>query len=339
MADGVKTVKQIATAQAAIHAAEEKLKTTPDDPAACRIVGSWYCFEKDNWPEGLKLLAKCSDPALKSLAENELAGKPLTPVEKAVHGDSWWDLADKSPNKSKVAMRKFACNYYQDALTDLPDGLEKTRLENRVQAFDSEVAEGSRPSKPSDADIRAEVKVAGTYQSTVLRPNTTAAMSIVELRADNSIWQKVNQQDQHVGKWRFENGTVVVTFFNAAQPAYNLTSKSPGLYVGTCKGQSKKGTVELKKVSVVAVWQHRIGAVVFSTDRYWSNGRVSTPDGNITWEMNHNRLTCRSPIWWWTATLSSDGRSYVGTNSAGLQVSGALISGSLLQTADPKQKP
>lgn len=337
--EGVKALKQILSEQAVIHAAEEKLKTTPDDPAACRIVGSWYCFEKDNWAEGLKLLAKCSDPALKVLAIKELAGKPATAAEKIAHGDPWWDLAEKSSGKPKAAMRKFACNYYREALTGLPDGLEKTRVENRVQTQESEAAEGSRQSRSPDADRRAAREVAGMYQSTLLRPGDTAVSGIIELRANNSIWQKSNLKDQRIGKWKYEDGTVVITFTNGPQPACNLKSTAPGLYVGTYKDQSGNRTVELKKVSVIAVWQHKIGAVVFSTDRYWSNGHVDTLDGNITWELSGSRLRCRSPNWWWTATLSPDGRSYEGTNSTARHVSGTLISGSLLETAHPKQEP
>ena len=60
----------------AIQAARLRLKTAPDDPEACLTVGGWYCFHVGNWDEGLKLLAKGSDAALKSLAAEELAAKP-----------------------------------------------------------------------------------------------------------------------------------------------------------------------------------------------------------------------------------------------------------------------
>ncbi len=43
---------------------QEKLKESPDDPAANLAVGSYLCFNKDQWERGLPMLAKGSDPAL-----------------------------------------------------------------------------------------------------------------------------------------------------------------------------------------------------------------------------------------------------------------------------------
>ena len=65
------------------------------------------------WDEGLKLLAKGSDKALKSLATEELAKKPSTAEERAARGDAWWELAEKADGKSKTAMRQRAGRWYE----------------------------------------------------------------------------------------------------------------------------------------------------------------------------------------------------------------------------------
>ena len=101
--------------QEVILAAQERLKTEPDDPDACLAVGRWYCFQQGDWDEGLKLLAKGSDDALKSLAAEELASKPAKAEDKVARGDAWWDLAEKATGKAKAAMRRRAGHWYQEA--------------------------------------------------------------------------------------------------------------------------------------------------------------------------------------------------------------------------------
>ena len=90
------------------EAAQERLKTDPDDAGACLAVGRWYCFCQGDWDEGLKLMAKGSDAALKSLAAAELASKPSKADDRVARGDAWWDLAEKAAGKAKAAMRRRA---------------------------------------------------------------------------------------------------------------------------------------------------------------------------------------------------------------------------------------
>jgi formylglycine-generating enzyme required for sulfatase activity len=134
VAESLKNVKKIAAGEAVIRAAQEKLKAAPDDPDACLTVGSWYCFKKSDSGEGLKLLAKSSDSNLKKLAGMELSGTADTAADKLARGDAWWETADGQQygDEAKAAMRNFARNYYRDALPDLPEGREKTRVEKRL---------------------------------------------------------------------------------------------------------------------------------------------------------------------------------------------------------------
>ena len=144
LAECAKGLQQAQREHEAIQAAQERLKTAPDDPEACLTVGRWHCFYQGDWDEGLKLLAKGSDDALKSLAAEELAAKPAKAEDKVARGDAWWDLAEKATGKAKAAMRRRAGQWYQEALPDLAPGLGKSRVEKRLaQAADEPLPERS----------------------------------------------------------------------------------------------------------------------------------------------------------------------------------------------------
>ena len=110
------------------------------------MVGGWYCFHQGDWDEGLKFLAKGSDAAMKSLAAAELASKPGNAEERVARGDAWWNLAEKAGGKPKSAMRQHAGQWYQEALPDLPPGLEKSKVEKRLAQVAAEpLAEAAEP--------------------------------------------------------------------------------------------------------------------------------------------------------------------------------------------------
>ena len=132
LTDCAKGLQQARREHEAIRAAQERLKAAPDDPDACLAVGHWYCFSRGDWDEGLKLLAKGSDDALKSLAAEELARKPSNADQRVARGDAWWDLAETAAGKPKAAMRARAGHWYLDAMPDLAPGLGKSRVEKRL---------------------------------------------------------------------------------------------------------------------------------------------------------------------------------------------------------------
>ncbi|HET6248412.1 MAG TPA: hypothetical protein VFE47_11990 [Tepidisphaeraceae bacterium] len=104
-----------------------ELKQSPDDPAANLAVGSYYCFERGKWAIGLPLLAKSSDPELKKLAANELAGAAGADSI----ADGWYEAAPKlSPADDPKALQHAAA-LYRTALADLT-GLRKLAVEKRI---------------------------------------------------------------------------------------------------------------------------------------------------------------------------------------------------------------
>lgn len=108
----------------------ETLKGTPDDPAANLAVGRYLCLMKGNWKEGLPMLAKGSDPAIKALASSDILA-PATSDAQAALGDAWWDLAQAQPGTGKMTVQVHAAEWYRKALPELK-GLAKAKADKRI---------------------------------------------------------------------------------------------------------------------------------------------------------------------------------------------------------------
>ncbi len=130
VAEHAKDVEQARREHEAVQLAKKQLNTDPSDPEACLVVGRWLCFDRGDWEEGLKLLAKGSDATLKALATADLAPPP-TAAARVARGDAWWDLAEKSEGRTRNALRRRAGFWYEDAIAEL-SGLAKARIEGRL---------------------------------------------------------------------------------------------------------------------------------------------------------------------------------------------------------------
>ena len=58
LAECAKGLQQARREHEAIQAAQERLKTAPDDPDACLAVGRWYCFYQGDWERGPEALGQ-----------------------------------------------------------------------------------------------------------------------------------------------------------------------------------------------------------------------------------------------------------------------------------------
>jgi hypothetical protein len=114
------------TAQAAL----ETLKQDPDDPAANLARGKYFCFVKQDWPQGLPLLAKSADAGLKAAAQRELAAEKK-PQDKSDLADAWLALAKAAPAADRGILEARAESWYEDALDEVT-GLAKTHVERRL---------------------------------------------------------------------------------------------------------------------------------------------------------------------------------------------------------------
>lgn len=114
----------------AAKAAHDKLKSTPDDPAANLAVGRFFCFYHGGFDAGLPLLAKGSDAALKSLAAADLTN-PTTPSARKQAGDAWWDQSAKEHPPAAAACKARAAYWYRLAEPQL-EGLERMLIQKRL---------------------------------------------------------------------------------------------------------------------------------------------------------------------------------------------------------------
>jgi hypothetical protein len=107
-----------------------QLKADPNNAAASLAVGRYTAFFKGNWEEGLPMLAKGSDPSLKTVAALDLQNPTESAREFAV-GNAWWDLAERNNDLVKSHMRERAGYWYRQAYPNL-SGLDKTQAEKRL---------------------------------------------------------------------------------------------------------------------------------------------------------------------------------------------------------------
>ncbi len=125
--------------------AAQRLAQDPDHPQANLALGVYTALVKDDWKRGLPLLAKGSDPRLRSLAEAELALEAAPAVPEMIKlGDQWRAAikAVEAPLQGAVARR--ALFWYERALPNVT-GFNKTYLEQRIAALKEIEASRRRP--------------------------------------------------------------------------------------------------------------------------------------------------------------------------------------------------
>ena len=113
--------KALAEAYSSVRAAEETLKTSPDNAEANLVVGRYCCLMKGQWQDGLDNLAKGSDAECKALADKELA-RPAAPDAQVAVADGWYDLAQTQGVATRQILLAHASEWYERALPKL-DGL------------------------------------------------------------------------------------------------------------------------------------------------------------------------------------------------------------------------
>ncbi len=121
---------QLAARYTRVKAAETTLKTTPKDPQANLLVGTWYCFVVGDWDKGLPCLAAGGDATLASLAASDLAN-PREADAQVLLGDRWWELAEAKTGEESTRVKARASHWYRQALPGL-SGLQRTKLAKRL---------------------------------------------------------------------------------------------------------------------------------------------------------------------------------------------------------------
>jgi hypothetical protein len=118
----------------------DKLARDGEDPGANLEMGKYLCFVKGSWDLGLRFMVKGSDPALKALADKELAF-PQSAADQAALADGWFDLGDKDKSPlRKSQLLGHARAIYETALPSAT-GLMRAKIEKRL----SETSEAAAP--------------------------------------------------------------------------------------------------------------------------------------------------------------------------------------------------
>lgn len=107
-----------------------QLKKDPGDAKASLAVGEFKCFDGGNWPGGLPLLARGSNPTFRALAIKELAD-PAAATQELALGDNWWRIARNQGDAVQLTIRQHAGVWYTKAEPSL-SGLERALVADRL---------------------------------------------------------------------------------------------------------------------------------------------------------------------------------------------------------------
>ena len=129
-ADRVQEVKDVQAAYGPARKALETLAANPQEPEANLLAGKFLCLMKGDWQKGLPLLARGSDAALKSLAE-QAASRPEPAEKQAELADAWWALSEQEQGVARQHLRQYAAGWYAKASPNLT-GLLRAKAEKRA---------------------------------------------------------------------------------------------------------------------------------------------------------------------------------------------------------------
>jgi hypothetical protein len=129
-ADRLSNIRLLQAEAAKTAPAVAKLEKAPNDPDANLAVGRFLCLWRGDWRQGLPLLVKGSDTALKELAAQELSASSDAPMQLAM-GNAWWDFASKLEGPPHAYAQDHAADAYLQAIPELT-GIHKTLAQKRV---------------------------------------------------------------------------------------------------------------------------------------------------------------------------------------------------------------
>jgi WD40 repeat protein len=102
----------------------------PAGAETAQAAGRFLAFYKNEWPRGLKLLARGNDERLAGLAAADLSEPGEGPAQIQL-GDGWWELGESLRGLAREQVLTRAGRWYELALPSA-GGLDKVRLEKRL---------------------------------------------------------------------------------------------------------------------------------------------------------------------------------------------------------------
>lgn len=161
----VSTIESRTNLSPEVEAAKRILESDPSDADANHTMGEHLFFVQGDITNGLKLLARSSDPSWSKIAELQ-ASLPTETPEQVELADLWWALAlEQSESNRSEPLQRQAAIWYVRALPDLA-GLTRRKATHRSKPYGISQEHATMPAKQStQPGLPLEVK------GTANRPN------------------------------------------------------------------------------------------------------------------------------------------------------------------------
>ena len=229
-----------------VKKAMEALAKDPENAAANFEVGFYCCFVKADWVTGLPLLAKGSDPGLKSLAAKELQ-RPTEPSARIDLADGWWDLAEKEKNEARQRiLTQRAVALYEQTLSEV-SGLLLTKVQLRLESYRRRIFTKDGVSitfelKPVSRGILLRDNDDGLYEPAVVGGKPCLKLS----KADNSRYLYLKLSEPWPESWK--SAEVEVEYYDDGAGSVDLQyDGASGAYAG-CPKSATLGSSKSWKV-------------------------------------------------------------------------------------------
>ena len=117
-----------------------KLEVNPTDKQANRVVGEYLCFDKQDWDQGVFMLALVDDCPYRNAVLLELEqpryGEPAMAV-----GDAWWEAAETLGDTAAAkSMQQRAAHWYGLGLRSSTTSLKRQVVQKRIDAAGKQTA-------------------------------------------------------------------------------------------------------------------------------------------------------------------------------------------------------
>lgn len=124
--------------------ARRTLQTNPDDGGSLRVLGRYLCFLRDDWDEGLPLLARCPEETISAAAKAELGGIGNDPRKMLAVAELWIAAAEENSKEDEKGSGKRALYWLEKALP-VSGGLTTARIKKKLETIGRYLPPLSRP--------------------------------------------------------------------------------------------------------------------------------------------------------------------------------------------------
>jgi len=183
---------------ALVKADAETLRTQPDSAAANYRWGRFVCLFRDNWSEGLPLVAKGNNAAWKALAVKEQAD-PKAASERVDLAKGWLAQAAHEKGTARKHLLRHAKKLFEQAAPKLTE-LARFQAEKHIREIDQETGDApTLPKTSSDKFVVTGKKYEQCMQAATTAMDKGRFSDAVQAYGEALYW-KPNDPDATAGK-------------------------------------------------------------------------------------------------------------------------------------------